>query len=103
MNLFSLGFKSDKDLHKYLNYGKIDKNPIQINQKAERKSTYTNSQLDNLIDNNEKISMGIRDSNLRQNLFQDDRQEKEEEKNIEKVEEDIHKKKMMRKMKKRKK
>ena len=88
MNLFSLGFKSDKDLRKYLNYGKIDNTPIQNKQRPERRSTYTNCQIDNLIDNNEKISMGIRDSNLPENFSGNDRQENNEEKNIEKEEED---------------
>ena len=88
MNLFSLGFKSDKDLQKYLSYGKIDISPNKSKQKPERKSTYTDSHLDYLIDdNNGKISMGIRDSNLPENYSDKDKREKNTEKKIEEEEE----------------
>ena len=88
MNLFSLGFKSDKDLQKYLSNGKIDTSPNKSKQKPERKSTYTDSHLDYLIDdNNGKISMGIRDSNLPENYSDKDKREKNTEKKIEEEEE----------------
>ena len=60
MNLFSLSLKSDKDLQQFLNSGKIE-NEISEEQKQNEKDNNdkSNSNLENLIDSKEKLSIGI--------------------------------------------
>ena len=69
MNLFSLGLKSDKDLNKYLNNRHNAKN----NSSSEDFSLEGNSKTDDLLNINEKLNLGISDSNISENA--------EEEKN----------------------
>ena len=88
MNLFSLGFKSDKDLKKYLNSGNIQEGPSQNNSSSQN---YTDSEqtskIDNLLDNSEKISIGIRDSNVPESYIEERKTEQEEDqKNLDKEE-----------------
>ena len=79
MNLFSLGLKSDKDLHNYLNCGNIAENPSKNNPELQ-----SESQVDNLINANEKLTLGIRDSNTRESIPEENKeQEGEEKKNLE--------------------
>ena len=80
MNLFSLGLKSDKDLEKYLNSGNVKDNPTQDPEELNDTSE-ENSKINNLIDNDVRISMGIRDSTLYDNTTE------EKNENVEKVEE----------------
>ena len=62
MNVFGLSFKSDKDLHEFLNYG--EGNVQNQNNQEKNEKTDINYQIENLINNsNENISIWIRDSN----------------------------------------
>ena len=94
MNLFTLGFKSDKDLRKYLNSGNLDKNNKENNSDSKNDNIEDNSQIDNLIQNNEKINIGIRDSKVTETNIENEKNENKEEEieqnNVEK-EEEIHK------------
>ena len=89
MNLFTLGFKNDKDLADYLNSGTIEgsiiQEPGQKNEDPEQ-----NSETENLNDNDERESLGIRDSIIGESNEKDINEslekEKEEVKNEEKNE-----------------
>ena len=80
MNLYTLGFKNDKDLQNYLNCGTIEENiinePDQKNDVTEK-----NTDLNNLNNNYDKDSIGIRESNP------EELKEKEDNKNLEEEEE----------------
>ena len=94
MNLFSLGFKSDKNLKKYLIGGNIKDNQSNI-QDSQNNTIAQDSQIENLIENNnEKISIGIRDSKGLGDYTEEDANkdiENEEKKDLDK-EEDIKEK-----------
>ena len=62
MNLFTLGFKSDKNLENYLNGGTIEEKVQETEQQID--GPRQNSKTNNLTDNYAKDSLGIRDSNL---------------------------------------
>ena len=88
MNLFSLGLKSDKDLKKYLNCGNIEENPSQNSSSSQNNTdSEQTSKVDNLLDNNEKISIGIRDSNIPETYIEERKAAQEEDqKNLEEEE-----------------
>ena len=75
MNVFSLCFKSDKDLHEFLSYGEGN-DPIEKNQEPKDEKTDINYQIENLINN----SIGIRDSNSPQYFYEKEKSEKNIEK-----------------------
>ena len=85
MNLFSLSFKDDKELEKVLNSGNIKENTFSNNKETEENT--------NINDNNdnEKISMGIRDSDVYTNIDKEnEKEEKDDQKELikeEKIEE----------------
>ena len=91
MNLFSLGFKNDKDLQNYLNGGNIKDNKIQNKEDSQNLTIVDESQIENFIENNsEKISMGIRNSKGPESYVEENKNkeiEKEEEKYVEREEE----------------
>ena len=77
MNLYSLSFKNDNDLQKYLNAGKIEYNPSENN--SEKDDISQNNQIDNLIDKDERISLGIRDSKARESNIEEENNKNKEE------------------------
>ena len=91
MNLFTLGFKSDKDLRKYLNNGNLNKNNKENNSDSKNDNIEEISQIDNLIQNNEKISMGIRDSKTTETNIEEERNENKEEEGIEQDKNNVEK------------
>ena len=79
MNLFSLGFKSDNNLKNYLNNGNININPSQNDSNTQNSIDLAqSSQMDNLLNNNEKISIGISQSNIEESPIEKGKEEKEE-------------------------
>ena len=79
MNLFSLGFKSDNNLKNYLNNGNININPSKNNSNTQNSIDLgQSSQMDNLLNNNEKISIGISQSNIEESPIEKGKEEKEE-------------------------
>ena len=62
MNLYTLGFKSDKDLETYLNGGVIEES-INLGIDQKKDDPENNIGTNNLNDNYDKYSLGIRDSN----------------------------------------
>ena len=91
MSLFALSFKSDKDLKKYLNSGNIEGNIIENNSDVKNDNIEQNSQIDNLIQNSEKISMGIRDSKATETNIEEERNENKEEEGIEQDKNNVEK------------
>ena len=91
MSLFALSFKSDKDLKKYLNSGNIEGNIIENNSDNKNDNIEQNSQIDNLIQNDEKISMGIRDSKATETNIKEERNENKEEVGIEQDKNNVEK------------
>ena len=87
MNLFTLGFKSDKNLENYLNGGTIEEKVQETEQQID--GPRQNSKTNNLTANYAKDSLGIRDSNLEEitpetnnkNLEKKEETAKEEEQN----------------------
>ena len=78
MNLYTLGFKNDKDLQNYLNCGTIEENII--NEPDQKKdATEKNTDLNNLNNNYDKDSIGIRESNPEELKEKDDNKNLEEE------------------------
>ena len=92
MNLFTLGFKSDKNLENYLNGGTIEEKVQETEQQID--GPRQNSKTNNLTDNYAKDSLGIRDSNLEainsdtnnKNLEKKEETAKEEQNEIETLE-----------------
>ena len=82
MNLFSLGFKSDKNLSKYLNNRHNAKN----NSNSEDCSLEGNSKTDDLLNINEKLYLGISDSNISENTKEEKNNQEETPKNSTKEE-----------------
>ena len=79
MNVFSLCFKSDKDLHEFLNYG--EGNAQNQNNQEKNEKTDINYQIENLINNsNENISIWKSDSNSPKFFSQQEKNDKNIEK-----------------------
>ena len=79
MNLYTLGFKSDKDLEEYLNSGAIEDS---INQEPGQKNDEPgqNPKAENLNDSVNRESLGIRDSIIGESSEKENNENLEEEK-----------------------